>query len=216
MRPDRQSLFGTLVVQYGLCGERYVTLLADLEPLFQMADVPDWPEGTGCGFGRPRDAKEITRPIPNQAPSPVRRRVLVDYCISDALDLGFYEARSIDERYLEQICSVLGYANLVQLGSLLGRDLFDPLFLSIAAERPSAYARLQTITLYRVAAAVTGLETEASALSEQLRRLLQEAMGEIEIDLDDHLHRHFEEASSSVGVDIEDAFDDFHVEHVAG
>lgn len=167
MRPDREKLFQLMHDRYGVRGEARRLLEKDLEPVFRMADEPCWPEGTDCGLassGAPRRMSERTQPMPMEIePALVYARVYQGAANRDSLE-------AVVERFHERICDIIGYGRMVEIGSLLGDALLDPLFLKIGARGIDAYLNLQYLALYRVAAEAAGLESDAAQLSLYLRR----------------------------------------------
>ena len=170
MRPDRQKLFLTLQMTYGVSHARYAELRADLEPIFGLADEADWPEATGCGSaGVKRGARDPTQMLRLEDPSVMDASPQVRDLTDPAA------AVEVGERYHDVVCETLGYGRLVELGSVLGAALLDPLFRKIGYVQPKAYVLLQILALYRTAAAVAGLETESSMLGLRIRRYFLDA-----------------------------------------
>lgn len=170
MRPDRERLFQLLRERHGSCDVSLRTLAEDLEPIFRMADEPEWPEGTDCGVvvvdDGPRKISQKTQPLREEAePACVHVRIYHGPMSRGAIE-------DIVERFHEQVSSVIGYERVVELGSILGDTLLDPLFLQLGARGISTYLNLQFLALYRVAAEVAGLATESELLGIYIRRFI--------------------------------------------
>lgn len=172
MRTDREKLFLRLDERHGLPAAALRRLEKDLEPIFRIADGPLWPEGTDCGaFASPRARmpKERTQLLPLEIePACMYARVYR----GSASRVGI---EHVVERFHEQACEVIGYEKVVELGSILGDALLDPLFRRLGVRGIDAYLNLQFLALYRVAAEVAGLATEAELLGLYIRRFTGEA-----------------------------------------
>ena len=164
--------------RFGVKGRRLRELEADLEPLFRLAVVPIWPDGTDVHdvAPRPRKATDKTPAVPEMRPPPFQP--------PDPPVVREVGETSVGERYHDHIVSVLGYTAFVEIGSLLGSVVLDALF-SNAPYGMESYNFLQYLALYRTAAAAAGLDTEGALIAKFIHRFFHEAEAWNEVgDLD--------------------------------
>jgi hypothetical protein len=165
---DRIRFSHLMRTRFGVRGHRLRELEADLEPLFQLAAVAAWPEGTDVHHlaPGPRKASDKTPALPEARPAPFQA--------PDPPVVQSVGSVAIAERYHDHIVALLGYAQLVGIGSLLGHIVLDAIF-SDRRYGGESYVFLQTLALYRTAASASGLDTEGAMLGQLIRRFFQEA-----------------------------------------